>query len=138
MWLCPISTTDADVWAKAAWIASASSTYSQIAFRGLPWNISTPSAEALGSRSVEVAPGLVVEHLLRPRDGTAGLGVELRDVHGPQHDEVVVADQADVGAVANDPAALVRARPVPDQVAEAPDRVRLLPREVVEDHLQGV
>ena len=49
---------------------------------------------------------------------------EVREVDATEDSEVVVSYQADVGALGDEGAAAVRARPVADEVAEAPKRVR--------------
>ena len=49
---------------------------------------------------------------------------EVADVEATAHDQVVVAGEADVGEVGRQRRAGVGRRPVADDVAQAPDRVR--------------
>ena len=72
------------------------------------------------------------------RRGDAGVAVELVEVDRPAHGEVVVAREADVGPLRDGGAALVRPRPVADEVAEAPELVRRLLVDRREDRLQRV
>src|SRR5262249_51275363 len=74
----------------------------------------------------------LVEDSLRPLDRAAGLRVELIDVDVAEDDEVVVADETQVDALADELAALVGPRPVADDVAQAPDRVRAFGVELLE------
>ena len=66
------------------------------------------------------------------------VGRELVEVEPPEDAEVVVADEADRGTLANDGDHLVRARPVADEVAQAPQLVRRVGVDRLEDGLERV
>ena len=74
----------------------------------------------------------------RPDCRRRRLVVEVADADLAERDEVVVADEADVAPLPHDVAALVRQRPVADDVAEAPDRVHALRVDLLQDRLERV
>ena len=76
------------------------------------------------------------QHAARPACGHAGIGGELRDVEHAGDDEVVVAAQADGGALAHERQALARLAAVADDVAEAPELVDALLAGVLEHGLE--
>jgi STE24 endopeptidase len=78
---------------------------------------------ALGLERLEEAARLVLEHLRRPTGARGGVVGEVAEIEPTEDAEVVVSYQADVGALGNERAAAVWARPVTDEVAEAPDGV---------------
>ena len=61
-----------------------------------------------------------------PAGAGGGVVREVLEVEAPEHPEIVVSYQAQVGAILDERAALVRPRPVPDEIAQAPDGVRSL------------
>src|SRR5213078_797921 len=79
---------------------------------------------ALRRERVEVRARLRGEDAERPERGRGRVAAELAQVDGPPHGEVVVPAQADRGPRLDRRAALVRVRPVADEVAEAPELVR--------------
>src|SRR5581483_8669793 len=88
----------------------------------------------------EVAVPLVLERRARPPCGGGGLRAEVGevDVGRAEHPQVVVPCKADRRTTRHRRAALVRARPVPDQVAQAPHLVRLRSVDRVEHGLERV
>jgi hypothetical protein len=94
--------------------------------------------EPLRLEPVEERAPLRIEHLARPSRREPGVAVELEEVDRAAHGQVVVAGEADVGALRDRRAALVRARPVADEVAEAPELVRRVRVDRGEDRLQCV
>ena len=104
------------------------------------------------ARVVEADSGSLAGRLERAEKGL-GLGVERRgcpararrrvrceevEVDLAEDAEIVVSDQADVGALGDEAAARVRARAVPYEVPEAPELVRPLAGDRVEDGLEGM
>ena len=81
---------------------------------------------------------VVFEHLPGPARAHARVVREDVDVDLPEDGEVVVADEADVGALGDEAAALVRTRPVPYEVTQAPDLVRRLGIDRFEHRLEGM
>src|SRR5205085_891232 len=77
-----------------------------------------------GLALLEVCPRVGRQHLPRPLGGDGGVGAEVREVDAARHPEVVVPYEADRRRLRHRRAALVRPRPVADEVAKAPDRVR--------------
>src|SRR5215204_490091 len=76
--------------------------------------------------------------LASPLDGRSGDGIEPGEVHGEvRNREVVVAGDQGHLPLAHQPAALVRARPVADHVAEAVDPLGTV-WNVPKDGLQGL
>src|SRR5262249_34699635 len=69
---------------------------------------------------------LRLDHLARPARGGGGVAVELVDGERAGDGEVVVAGEAERGALGDDRAAAIRARPVAHRVAETPDLVDAL------------
>ena len=88
-----------------------------------------------GLQLLEVLDRLVRDVLPRPGGGDRGVHRELLDVELAEHDEIVVADQAQVGGLAGERHALVGLRPVADKVAEAPELVDALRLDVGEHGL---
>ena len=80
----------------------------------------------------------VEEHRLRPVRGDRGVERELVDVQGPDDAEIVVPDETHVRAAPHLLDRLVRPRPVPDEVAEAPDLVWRVGVDCLEDGLERV
>ena len=92
----------------------------------------------LGLEALEVGAVLVEQDGLRPARARRRVGRELVEVEAPEHAEVVVADEADRGPLADDLDHLVRARAVADEVAQAPERVRRVGVDRLEDGLERV
>ncbi len=80
-----------------------------------------PARSPLGSSSRRNSSVRVGDVGAGPLDRHRGRLGEGGDVEGAQHREVVVADQADVAALAHEVGAGVRLDPVAEHVAEAPD-----------------
>jgi hypothetical protein len=93
---------------------------------------------ARGLEPVEELLRLGREHLPRPPRRDRRLAAELLEVDRPAHGEVVVAGETDIRPLRDRRAALVRPRPVADEVAEAPELVRRLRVDRREDLLQRV
>ena len=111
----------------------------------LPHRVAWAGVEQLGAvaprerrERAEPGPLLVSEDAGRPPRGRRRVAAELGDVEQPERREVVVAAEGDRGALANEVAAFVRPRPVPDDVAEAPDLVDRLSVDVGEHRFQCV
>src|SRR5262249_12221205 len=83
-------------------------------------------------------PRALGQHAARPARGLDRVAGELRQVDRPEHAEIVVPGEADRRTPLDRRAAGIRARPVADEVAEAPELVRLLPLDLREDGLEGV
>src|SRR5262249_6552941 len=83
-------------------------------------------SRALGLEAVEQLLPLRLQHATRPRRRQPGVAVELLEVERPADGEIMVARKTDVGALGDRRAALVRPRPVADEIAEAPELVRRL------------
>ena len=81
---------------------------------------------------------IVEKHGLRPVRRDRGVERELVDVQRPDHAEIVVADETHLGPAANLLDHLVRPRPVSDEVSEAPDLVRRIGVDRLEDGLERV
>ena len=79
---------------------------------------------AHGLEPVEIGPSGGREDALRPACGHGGVAAELGQVERPPHGEIVIPAQADLRTRLDERAALVRPRPVADDVAEAPELVR--------------
>jgi len=87
---------------------------------------------------VEERLRLGLQHAARPASGDRRLAAELGEVDRAAHGEVVVAGEADIGPLGDRGAALVRVRPVADEVAEAPELVRGVRVDRCENRLQRV
>ena len=72
------------------------------------------------------------------RAATAASGWKIVEVEPPQDGEVVVSYQAEVRPLGDDGAAAIRARAVPDEVAQAPDRVGGVPVDRLQHRLEGM
>jgi hypothetical protein len=83
-------------------------------------------------------PRVRLEHFLRPPGRRSGLPGEVVDRKRAEHDEVVVAREADVRTARDRAAALVGLRPVSDEVTEAPELIRLLLGDGREDGVERV
>ena len=95
-------------------------------------------ARPLGPEGLE-EPARVLRELNPGPAGARGrVGGEEVEVKPAEHAEIVVPDEADVGALADDARALVRPRPVPYEVPEAPELVGALAVDRLEDGLEGV
>jgi hypothetical protein len=92
----------------------------------------------LRGEALEEGPVLVEEHGLRPVRGDRGVQRELVDVQRADHAEIVVPDQTHIRPAADLLGHLVRPRPVPDEVPEAPDLVRRIGVNRPEDGLERV
>jgi Zn-dependent protease with chaperone function len=86
--------------------------------------------------SIEEAVRIVLEHVRRPARDRCGVHGEIVQVQPTEDAEIVISYQADVGALGDERAALVRLRAVPDEVAEAPDRIGLVRRDRLEHSFQ--
>jgi len=95
-------------------------------------------AHGVRPERLEEGARLVVELAGRPAGAHRRVGGEELEVEPAEHAEVVVSDQADVGALGDDARALVRSRPVPYEVPEAPELVGALAVDRLEDGLEGV
>ena len=108
-------------WARmhsAAW--SGQSTYSQIGSRGEAWYRRDLAALVGGIEPGEEVARRRGHPLAGPAHGGRGRRGEGRDVERVERRQVVVADQADVAALAHEGRALVGLSAVADHVAEAP------------------
>ena len=85
----------------------------------------------------EEVQGPLGDVLLRPDDGSRGRLRERGDIKGSKYGQVVVADQAEVAALADEIGARVRLRPVADHVSQAPDLLDTGLLDLLEDGLQG-
>ena len=94
--------------------------------------------EALRFQAVEESLRLGRQNTPGPGRGDTRLAAELLEVDRPPDREVVIPRQADVGPLRDRGAALVRSRPVADEIAEAPELVRRLLVDRREDRLQRV
>jgi hypothetical protein len=92
----------------------------------------------LGRETLEKRAVLVEQNGLRPAGTGRGVRRELVEIEAPQDSEVVVADQADPGSLTYELDHLVRPWPVPDEVADAPDLVRRVGVDCLEDGLERV
>ena len=94
---------------------------------------------SLRLRAGREAPSTAASSTSRVQSGRdRGVAVELLEVDRPAHREVVVAGEADVGPLRDRGAALVRPRPVADEVAETPELVRRLRVDRRQDRVQRV
>jgi hypothetical protein len=94
------------------------------------------AAQVLGRERIQELARLVADAAAGPGGRDRGVVGEDRDVQSAEHDEVVVADQADVAAVAGQRHALVGVGAVADEIAEAPDRVHSHPVDVGDHGLE--
>jgi hypothetical protein len=92
----------------------------------------------LGLQALEIGAALVQENGSRPAGDGRSIGRELVQGEPPEDPEVVVADEADPRPLANDLDHLVGPRPVADQVAEAPELLRRVGVDRLEDGLEPV
>ena len=90
----------------------------------------------LGLERLQEAAWLFLQSFGRPTRHRSGVHGEVVEVQPTEDTEIVVSYQADVGALSNERAARVRLRAVPDEVAEAPDRVGPVRRDRLEDSFQ--
>ena len=60
---------------------------------------------------------------MRPAGALGRVGRELVEVEPAEHSQIVVSDQAERGALLHEGGRLVRAGPIADEVAQAPDRI---------------
>ena len=113
----------------------------------LPHRISRAPVEELraigrGRRleTFQKLPRFLAQLLSGPPGGRGRLRVELCecDFGGAERDEIVVSDQDEVGALADERAAFVRARAVAHGVAEAPDGIRRVAVDLAQHRLEGV
>ena len=111
----------------------------------VPDRVARARVEELGlvarpGRLERAEPGavLLAEHVTRPVGGAGRIAAELREIERADHREVVVAAERRVGASPDQRAALVRLRPVADDVPEAPQLVRRLAVDVRQDRLECV
>jgi len=81
---------------------------------------------------------LRLEHVACPAGRDRRLAPELGEVDRAANGEVVVACETDVGPLGDRGAALVRPRPVADEIAETPELVRRLRLDCGENGLQRV
>ncbi len=82
--------------------------------------------------------GLGLERCGRPACARRGVRREEVEVQVAQHRQIVVSHQAHVGPLGDEAAARVRARAIPYEVPEAPELVRLLVGDRLEDGLEGM
>ncbi len=137
-WLCPTRTRSLSTWRRHWSATSIESTYSHTGSRGLAWKSADVRARARRLELPEERARVVLEHLPGPARAHARVVREDVDVDLPEDGEVVVADEADVGALGDEAAALVRTRPVPYEVTQAPDLVRRLGIDRFEHRLEGM
>ena len=88
--------------------------------------------------ALEEGAVLVEQDGPRPPHDRSRVRAELLQVEPPEDAQVVVADEAQVRALADDGGHLVRARPVADEVAQAPELVRRVGVDRLEDGLERV
>ena len=91
---------------------------------------------ALRLERLEEAARLILEHLSSPAGARSRVVGEVLEVESTEDPEIVVTYQADVGPALDERAALVRPRPVADEVTEAPDGVRRVGRNRFEHSIQ--
>src|SRR4029079_9119168 len=95
-------------------------------------------ALALRPQRLEERPRALRQHASSPARGRDRVAGELFEVDLAEHAEIVVPREADRGTPLDRCAARVRPRPVADEVAEAPELVRLFPLHVLETGLERV
>src|SRR5439155_5153207 len=86
-------------------------------------------------QSREPLPLLLAEHLPCPVRRAGRIAAELRDVERAEDGQVVVPAQAQRRPLADEVDTFVRARPVADEVAEAPELVDRFGVDLAEDGL---
>ena len=111
----------------------------------LPDRVARARVEELGAiglrlrlETLEEGAVLVEQHCLRPPHDRSRVRAELLQVELPEDAEVVVADEARLRPLADDVDHLVRARPVADEVTQAPELVRRVGVDRLEDGLERV
>ncbi len=137
-WLCPTSTS-------GEFASSSVAQRAVVAEHVLPDRVARRAVvqrDAVGGsrrlERVEKCLRLGREDVARPARRDGGLAAELLEVDRSPDGEIVVAGEADVGPLRDQCAALVRPRPVADEVAEAPELVRRLRLDRREDRLERV
>jgi hypothetical protein len=111
----------------------------------LPDRVARACVEELGAidlrlrlEALEEGAVLVEQHRARPPHDRSRVRAELLQVEPSEDAQVVVADEAQLRALADDVGHFVRARPVADEVAEAPELVRRVGVDRLEDGLERV
>ena len=113
------------------------STYSQTGSRGLPWNRpgSRAGSDAARPRRNEIDSSEMFSCVQRAAaaalEEKSEIGISL------DHDEIVVAGQAEVAALAGERHAAVGLGAVAHEIAEAPDLLGAARLDVGEDGLEG-
>ena len=137
-WLCPTSTSGATV-------SSSASQRGLLGDHVLPDRVARACVEELGAlglrlgrEALEEGAVLVQQHRPRPASGRSRVGAELVQVEPPEDAQVVVADEAERARSRMSVDHLVRARPVADEVAQAPELVRRVGVDRLEDGLERV
>ena len=91
-----------------------------------------------GLQALEKPARVLGEDLRGPDRRCGRFVVEVADVEPAQGDEIVVPDEAGVGALPDFVATLVRQGPVPDDVSETPDGIDALRVDLFKDRLECV